>query len=87
MKPTIPKGTRDYHPEIVLKRNYIIDIITDVFTKYGYLEIQTPSFEKRETLSGKYGNEGDRLIFNIVHFLFKHVYTCVQTKYYSYTLF
>jgi len=47
MKPTIPKGTRDYHPEIVLKRNYIIDIIRDVFTKYGYLDIQTPSFEKR----------------------------------------
>ena len=66
MKPTIPKGTRDYHPEIVLKRNYITDIIRDVFTKYGYLEIQTPSFEKRETLSGKYGNEGDRLIFNIL---------------------
>lgn len=67
MKPTIPKGTRDYHPEIVLKRNYITDIIRDVFTKYGYLEIQTPSFEKRETLSGKYGNEGDRLIFNILN--------------------
>ena len=67
MKPTIPKGTRDYHPEIVLKRNYIIDIIRNVFTKYGYLEIQTPSFEKRETLSGKYGNEGDRLIFNILN--------------------
>ena len=67
MKPSIPKGTRDYHPEIVLKRNYIIDIIRDVFTKYGYLEIQTPSFEKRETLSGKYGNEGDRLIFNILN--------------------
>ena len=67
MKPTIPKGTRDYHPEIVLKRNYIIDIIRDVFIKYGYLEIQTPSFEKRETFSGKYGNEGDRLIFNILN--------------------
>ena len=67
MKPTIPKGTRDYHPEIVLKRNYITDIIRDVFTKYGYLEIQTPSFEKRETLSGKYGNEGERLIFNILN--------------------
>lgn len=67
MKPSIPKGTRDYHPEIVLKRNYITDIIRDVFTKYGYLEIQTPSFEKRETLSGKYGNEGDRLIFNILN--------------------
>jgi len=67
MKPTIPKGTRDYHPEIVLKRNYITYIIRDVFTKYGYLEIQTPSFEKRETLSGKYGNEGDRLIFNILN--------------------
>jgi histidyl-tRNA synthetase len=67
MKPTIPKGTRDYHPEIVLKRNHIIDIIRDVFIKYGYLEIQTPSFEKRETLSGKYGNEGDRLIFNILN--------------------
>ena len=67
MKPTIPKGTRDYHPEIVLKRNYITDVIRNVFTKYGYLEIQTPSFEKRETLSGKYGNEGDRLIFNILN--------------------
>ena len=48
MKPTIPKGTRDYHPEIVLKRNYIIDIIRDVFTKYGYLEIQTPLSRKEK---------------------------------------
>tara|TARA_A100001015_G_scaffold293754_1_gene370743 strand:+ start:3125 stop:4498 length:1374 start_codon:yes stop_codon:yes gene_type:complete len=66
-KPSIPKGTRDYHPEIVLKRNYITDIIKKVFISYGYLEIKTPSFEKIKTLSGKYGNEGDRLIFNILN--------------------
>ena len=53
-KPSIPKGTRDYHPEIVLKRNYITDIIRKVFISYGYLEIKTPSFEKIKTLSGKY---------------------------------
>ena len=67
LKPSIPKGTRDYHPEIVLKRNYITDIIKKVFISYGYLEIKTPSFEKIKTLSGKYGNEGDRLIFNILN--------------------
>ena len=67
LKPSIPKGTRDYHPEIVLKRNYITDIIRKVFISYGYLEIKTPSFEKIKTLSGKYGNEGDRLIFNILN--------------------
>ena len=67
IKPSIPKGTRDYHPEIVLKRNYIINIIKEIFINYGYLEIKTPSLEKIETLTGKYGNEGDRLIFNVLN--------------------
>ncbi len=66
-KPSIPKGTRDFSPEEVIKRNYIIDIIKGCFNTYGYQPIETPSFEKSETLMGKYGEEGDRLIFKILN--------------------
>jgi len=66
-KPSIPKGTRDFSPQEVVKRTYIMDIIKNCFTTYGYQPIETPSFEKSETLMGKYGEEGDRLIFKILN--------------------
>ena len=66
-KPSIPKGTRDFSPSEVAKRNYIISIIKGNFEKYGFQPIETPSFENSETLMGKYGEEGDRLIFKILN--------------------
>ena len=66
-KPSIPKGTRDFGPEEIAKRNYIFDTIKDTFKKFGFQPIETPSFEKSETLLGKYGEEGDRLIFKILN--------------------
>ena len=65
-KPTIPKGTRDFSPEEVRKRNYIVQKIQEAFQRYGFQPIETPSFERTETLMGKYGEEGDRLIFRIL---------------------
>lgn len=66
-KPGIPKGTRDFTPQEVVKRTYITDIIKRCFTGYGFQPIETPSFENSETLMGKYGDEGDRLIFKILN--------------------
>ena len=66
-KPSIPKGTRDFSPIEVSKRNYIIGIMRSHFEKFGYQPIETPSFENSETLMGKYGEEGDRLIFKILN--------------------
>ncbi len=66
-KPSIPKGTRDFSPVEVSKRNYIISIMRKHFEKYGYQPIETPSFENSDTLMGKYGEEGDRLIFKILN--------------------
>lgn len=67
MKPSIPKGTRDFNPEEVGRRNYIFDTIKKNFSLYGFQPIETPSFENSETLMGKYGEEGDRLIFKILN--------------------
>lgn len=67
MKPSIPKGTRDFSPTQVAKRNYIMDTIKRHFSCFGFQAIETPSFEKSETLMGKYGEEGDRLIFKILN--------------------
>ncbi|MDC8000420.1 histidine--tRNA ligase [Aequorivita todarodis] len=67
LKPSIPKGTRDFSPEEVARRNYIFDIIKETFSLYGFQPIETPSFENSETLMGKYGEEGDRLIFKILN--------------------
>lgn len=67
MKPSIPKGTRDFSPEEVTKRTYIINTIKEVFENYGFAPIETPSFENSDTLMGKYGDEGDRLIFKILN--------------------
>lgn len=66
-KPSIPKGTRDFLPIDVAKRNYIFSTIRTVFLKYGFSPIETPSFELSSTLLGKYGEEGDRLIFRILN--------------------
>ena len=66
-KPSIPKGTRDFSPAEVVKRNYIMDAIRSCFATYGFQPIETPSFENSETLMGKYGEEGDRLIFKILN--------------------
>jgi len=66
-KPSIPKGTRDFSPAEVVKRNYIMDTIKDCFTTYSFQPIETPSFENSDTLMGKYGDEGDRLIFKILN--------------------
>ena len=66
-KPSIPKGTRDFNPEEVAKRNYIFNTIRGVFQTFGFQPIETPSFENSETLMGKYGDEGDRLIFKILN--------------------
>lgn len=66
-KPSIPKGTRDFSPEEVSRRNYIFDKIKTEFKKFGFQPIETPSFENSSTLMGKYGDEGDRLIFKILN--------------------
>ena len=67
MKVGIPKGTRDFSPEEVAKRNYIINTIKVAFENFGFQPIETPSFENSSTLMGKYGEEGDRLIFKILN--------------------
>ncbi|MCW5517116.1 histidine--tRNA ligase [Muriicola sp. Z0-33] len=66
-KPSIPKGTRDFTPSDIARRNYIINIIKKHFELYGFQPIETPSFENFDTLMGKYGDEGDRLIFKILN--------------------
>jgi histidyl-tRNA synthetase len=66
-KPSIPKGTRDFSPSEVVKRNYIFDIVKKHFQTFGFQPIETPSFENSNTLMGKYGDEGDRLIFKILN--------------------
>lgn len=67
MKPSIPRGTRDFGPDEMVKRNYIFDTIRASFRKYGYLPLETPSMENLSTLMGKYGEEGDKLIFKILN--------------------
>ena len=66
-KPSIPKGTRDFGPQEMLRRKWIFSTIEKVFQKYGFLPLETPAMENLETLTGKYGEEGDRLIFKILN--------------------
>ncbi|HJZ39881.1 MAG TPA: histidine--tRNA ligase [Bacteroidales bacterium] len=66
-KPSIPKGTRDFGPEEMARRNYIFDTIRGVFKKHGYVPIETPAMENLDTLLGKYGEEGDKLLFKILN--------------------
>ena len=66
-KPSIPKGTRDFSPVEMAKRNYIFDTIRSVFALYGYQQIETPAMETLQTLMGKYGEEGDKLLFKVLN--------------------
>ena len=66
-KPSIPKGTRDFTPDEMAKRNYIFDTIKSVFRLYGYQQIETPAMETLSTLMGKYGDEGDKLLFKVLN--------------------
>jgi len=66
-KPSIPKGTRDFSPITMRKRNYVFEILKKKFELFGFVQIETPSFENLNTLIGKYGDEGDRLIFKILN--------------------
>src|SRR6476620_5911982 len=66
-KPSIPQGTRDFTAETVRKRNYILSTIRNVFELYGFQPLETPAMENLETLMGKYGEEGDKLIFKILN--------------------
>ena len=65
-KPTLPTGTRDFGPETMIRRAYMLDIIQDVFQKYGFAPMETPAMEQLTTLTGKYGDEGEQLIFKIL---------------------
>ncbi len=66
-KPSIPKGTRDFGPAVMARRSYIFDTIRTVFRRYGYQPLETPSMENLSTLLGKYGEEGDKLLFKILN--------------------
>ncbi len=66
IKPSLPKGTRDFGPSVVRKRNYILNIIRETFELYGFQPLETPAVENLSTLTGKYGEEGDKLIFKIL---------------------
>ena len=66
-KPSIPKGTRDFSPVEMAKRNYILDTIREVYSLYGFQQIETPAMESLQTLMGKYGEEGDKLLFKILN--------------------
>lgn len=66
-KPSIPKGTRDFFPALMARRNYIFDTIKTVFQLYGFQQIETPAMENLSTLMGKYGEEGDKLLFKVLN--------------------
>jgi histidyl-tRNA synthetase len=66
-KPSIPKGTRDFSPEEMMRRDYIFDTIRQVFRQYGYQPIETPAMENLSTLLGKYGEEGDKLLYRVLN--------------------
>ena len=66
-KPSIPKGTRDFSPVEMAKRNYIFNTIREVYALYGFQQIETPAMENLSTLMGKYGEEGDKLLFKILN--------------------
>src|SRR5438552_19150561 len=67
MKPSLPQGTRDFGPDVVRKRQYILNTIRNSFELYGFQPLETPAMEQLETLMGKYGDEGDKLIFKIIN--------------------
>jgi histidyl-tRNA synthetase len=66
-KPSLPKGTRDFAPLVMARRKYLIDCITETFSKYGFLQLETPAMENLSVLTGKYGDEGDKLLFRVLN--------------------
>ena len=66
-KPSLPKGTRDFTPEIMHRRNYILDTIRSVYRSCGYQPLETPAMEKLSVLTGKYGDEGDQLLYRVLN--------------------
>ena len=66
-KPSLPKGTRDFGPAQMARRNYILDTIKGTFRLFGYQQLETPSMENLSVLTGKYGDEGDQLLFKILN--------------------
>jgi len=66
-KASLPKGTRDFSPQVMARRNFIVDTIKSVYTLYGFEPIETPAMENLSTLTGKYGQEGDTLLFKILN--------------------
>ena len=66
-KASTPKGMRDFSPSVMFRRNYIFSVVKSAFEKYGFSPIETPAMENLETLTGKYGDEGDRLIFKVLN--------------------
>jgi histidyl-tRNA synthetase len=66
-KPSLPKGTRDFGPAVMAKRLFLIETIKDVFKKFGFMPLETPAMENLSTLTGKYGEEGDQLLFKILN--------------------
>src|SRR5512138_1149985 len=66
-KPSVPKGTRDFSPAEMVRRNHIFDTVRAVFSLFGYMPIETPAMENLSTLLGKYGEEGDKLLFRILN--------------------
>ena len=79
-KPSIPKGTRDFSPEEMMRRTYIFDTIKSVFRLFGYAPLETPSMENLSTLLGKYGDEGDKLLFKILNSFFNSSILVVPNK-------
>lgn len=67
IKPTLPRGTRDFSPGVMVKRNYLLNTIKEAFEKYGFLPLETPAIENLSVLTGKYGDEGDQLLFKILN--------------------
>ena len=66
-KPSVPKGTRDFSPVEMSRRQYIFDTVKSVFRTYGFAPLETPAMENLSTLLGKYGDEGDKLLFKILN--------------------
>ena len=66
-KPSLPRGMRDFGPEKMAKRNFIFNTIKSVFSKYGFMQIETPAMENLSVLTGKYGDEGDQLLYKVLN--------------------
>lgn len=66
-KPSVPQGMRDFSPNQMLKRQWLFDSIKKVFIKYGFLPLETPTMENLDSLTGKYGDEGDQLLFRVLN--------------------